>query len=270
MRLDRKGLLVGFVLITGSSVLHRFERAAADDIRASLASAPKKITVRAVPDGPVNGLAGMFKSVEIRASGFSTPGLPMFTEPDRSQKGQVQMLRIALKDFMLGKLRVESLTAEIPDCRFDLALALSQRKFRLSRSGSGVGSVIVRQEDIQSFILAKFREIKSCVVTIQYGKVRVKGSGDFLLAKADFEVLARVESPDGNALMLVDEKIWLNGRRADAFSRKALLKTLNPVLDLRKDLGLYDAMKVDKIVLTQGTLTASGVTKIPDLPMPQK
>ena len=48
-------------------------------------------------------------------------------------------------------------------------------------------------------------------------------------------------------------------------SRAALLQVLNPVVDLDRDLALYDAISVSKIEMEKkGELIAYGSTKIPN------
>ena len=122
----------------------------------------------------IGGALGDMKRVTIRAEHFATDGLPLFTEPDRSQKGLVRDLRLELVDFELAGLRVERLSASIPNCRFDYALAVSKRQIRLSKSGVGVGTVVLRDKDLEAFILRKFKEIKRVSVRIEDGRAVVE------------------------------------------------------------------------------------------------
>jgi hypothetical protein len=253
--------LFGGLFLFGASEVRRFENAAARDVRSKL-QGDAKVSVRIRPAG----ISGALASATIRASNFTTDGLPLFTEPDRSTRGRVQELRLMLTDFVLRGLRVESLEAKIPDCRFDYALAVRRGQIRLSRSGTGTGNVVVLEKDLEAFILRKYREIKRVTVLIDRGRVKVSGHGEFIILAADFEVDAALAAPEGNKLALVDTKITLNGAPADPFASQALLKILNPVVDFNRDLGLYDAIKVERIVLEDGTLQASGATRIPDLP----
>ncbi len=246
--------------------MHRFERAAADDIRGKLQDVRGPIVVRAELDGPFNSLSGGLQSVEIRASQFRTSGLPLFCEPDRSQKGKVSELRLDLRDFFLKNLRVEQLTATIPDCRYDFAMALSKRKIRVTRSGEGVGRVRIRQEDLVPFILAKYREIKRVSVRIQHGRVWVEGYGEFLVASTNFRVRANLGVQDGRKLFLKDCTVWLDGQRALGITRDALLKTLNPVVNLDRDLDLFGAIDVRSVSTGDGFLEAEGIVRIPTRP----
>ena len=65
-------------------------------------------------------------------------------------------------------------------------------------------------------------------------------------------------------LTLTNAKVWFDWRKADDFATQTLLKSLNPVVDFDKDLGLMDAIKVDKIRLENGVLEATGKTRIPE------
>lgn len=114
--------------------------------------------------------------------------------------------------------------------------------------------------------MRKFPEIKRCTVEIDRDKAFVEGYGEFVIVKAEFRVIASLKVVDGTKLMLTNARIWLDGRRADEASRRALLDTLNPVIDLSRDLRLYDAIAVTKLRLRDGVLKAWGTTQIPMAP----
>lgn len=255
------GLIVLFGL--GEAEVRRFERRAAADIAAQLDGPDKRVRVRSSLTAPLSAAWGDIRRVEIEASRFSTDGLPLFTEPDRSTKGRIGELTLKLRDFRLRGLAIERLDATIPGCRFDHALALSRRQIRLSRSGEGQGSVRVRQEHLEMWIVDKFVEIKRAKVTLADGRAVVEGYGEFLVIATDFRVDARIEAPDGRRLFLVDADITFDGRPADPLSSRALLQTLNPVVDLDEGLGLFGAIDVAEIRIGHGYLEAFGKTRIP-------
>jgi hypothetical protein len=254
---------LGFGL--ASREIDSIERALAADVRSKLSGPSRRVEVETEPDG-FGAAWGRLRSATIRASGFSVDSLPLFVEPDRSQRGRIGNLVLELEDFRLRGLRVESLRAEIPGCRFDFAAALSRRAFRLSRSGSGTGVVRVAEDDLADFIVRKFPEVKSAKVKIDKGFAWVEGHGDFLVLSADFAVVARLLPVDGTKLALADAKVYLDWRRADPVAARALLDTLNPVVDLDADLGLFGAMQIESIKLERGTLEARGRARIPERP----
>jgi hypothetical protein len=256
-------LLAGLFLIGGREV-HAFENAAAREIASTLQGVDKQVEVRS-KIGP-EALFGDVSAVTIKASRFETEGLPLFTEPNRSTRGILRNLRLELTDFTLRGLHVQSLKVDIPDCRFDLPLALNYRQIRLSRSGVGPGEVVVTERDLEQFIPIKLREIKSVRVRLEKDKVFVEGNGEFILFAANFSVIAKLEPRDGKQMVLTHARIFIDGKPADDLSARALLDTLNPVIDVDKDLLLYGAITVERLKIADGILTASGPTRIPDRP----
>ncbi|MBS1714382.1 MAG: DUF2993 domain-containing protein [Armatimonadetes bacterium] len=264
------GPLLVFAVLGGSlGLVDRevkvFERAAAKEIRSKLQGEAARVKVEAEPDG-LGVLWGALDRATITASGFSVDELPLFVEPERSQAGRCGNLTLRLHDFKLKGLRVESLDASIPACRYDRSLALKSKTFRLSRSGTGSGTVRILQDDLSAFVEAKYAEIKTARVQVRSGIVRVDGYGEFLIVKTDFTVIASLVPVDGERLELREATVWFDGRRADPFAAETLLKTLNPVVDFDSDLGLYGAVKVEKLELRDGVLTATGRTRIPVRP----
>jgi len=242
--------------------IHVFERAAAKEIKTQLKGDDAVVSVKAVPYG-LGILWGALDRATITASHFSVNGVPLFVEPGRSKAGRCGNLTLDLRDFKLKNLRIDSLHAEIPACRYDRSLALSKKTFRLSKSGVGTGVVRVLEKDLGDFILAKFHDIKQVNVKVYNGVVWVEGYGEFLIVKSTFAVIADLTPVDGTKLTLTNAKVWFDWRRADAFATETLLKTLNPVVDLNKDLNLLDAIKVEKIKLEDGVIEATGKTQIP-------
>ena len=250
-------------LWAGSAIVRDFEAAAAREIKSQL-KGESKVSVNARVVGL--GLDAHMGTVTIKASGFQTEGLPLYTEPDRSQYGRVDRLKLDLSNFDLRGLRVEKLEALIPGCRYDHGLAASRKQFRLSRSGEGTGSVRVRQSELEKFVLKKYREIKEVKVQFKDGRALIEGYGEFLLIATRFRVDARLATSDGRKIDLADARIEFDGKAADPASADALLQTLNPVIDLDRDLRLDGAITVRELDLRDGVLKASGTCRIPVRP----
>ncbi len=253
---------LGLILGIGSRATRDFERLAAEDIRSKLSGERRTVRVST----RLRSLPAHFARVTIEAAHFSAKRLPLFTEPWRHKSGSIRELQIQLKDFSLAGLHIDSLEASIPDCNFDFQLALGHKVMRLSKSGIGKGKVEIAQRDLETYILHKYHEIKRVSVTVDKDIVWVEGYGEFLIAKTNFVVIASLDPSDGEKLMLSRAKIYFDWRRADPAGAQALLDTLNPIVDLRKDLGLYDAVSIKRIELRNGVLKAFGSTKIPIAP----
>ena len=258
------GLLFGL----GSSQGAYFERKVAEDIRSKLQGEHRKVEVRSRLVG-LNALVGHLKRVTITASDFSTPGLPLFTEPDHPKSGAIDELRIELLNFDLKNLHIDRLYSSIPDCRFDFGQAVFHNRIRLTRSGTGRGSVQVSERNLEYFILKKFHEIKEVHVKIGGGRVAVSGYGEFLLLSTHFAVDATLSAVGGTRVNLTDAHISFDGKAADELSSRALLSVLNPVVDFDRDLLLYGAISLDRIKLENAVLVAEGRTMIPAKPRTQ-
>jgi hypothetical protein len=252
----------------GSVTVRQFESAAAADIRSRL-EGPAHVTVKTTLTG-LRPLSGDIHRVTISASRFSTPQIPLFTEPERSQRGILRELRIELSDFSLAGLRVERLEAVIPDCRFDLDLALRRKQMRVSRSGVGTGEVTILAADLERFLVHKIREIKEARIRLEDDLVQVEGYGEFVIVKSEFKVTGRLYSPDGSTIELRDAEVSFRDRPADELSRKVLLEALNPIVDLDRDLKLFGAVRLQGMRLHDNVLRAWGATQIPVRPPEQK
>jgi hypothetical protein len=259
--------LLGGIYVWGASEVRTFERRAALDISAKLTGDTRQVSVRTDLGDPIRAATGSLRGVTIRASHFATEGLPLFTEPERSTRGKVKVLKLILDDFTLGGLRIERLEADIPNCRFDLPLAQRRKQVRLSRSGIGSGVVRIAAGDLGAYILRKFREIKRVSVEIQNGTVIVDGYGEFLIFNTNFRVVANLVPANDTQILLNDAVISFDGKVADPGSQKILLDTLNPVVDLRTDLKLLDAIQLEWVKMESGYLLAGGATKVPIRPV---
>lgn len=257
--------LLGLGLGSMDATTGRLERAASSDIGSVLQGSDRHIDVQVLPDA-FGAFRGDLSRATITASRFEVPGMPLFTEPERSTMARIKRLEISLTDFVLAGLHVQELVAQIPDCRYDLGLVLRERQFRLSKSGIGWGTVKLSEGDLADYILKKYKEVEAVTVRAFNDVLWIEGTGTFLVAKTDFAVIGRLAPGDGHRLILEDAKVYFNWQRAEPGLVKVVLKALNPVIDLSGELGLLDAVKVQEITLRDGVILASGPAKIPVRP----
>jgi LmeA-like phospholipid-binding len=260
---------LGFFFGLGSYGTTSFEHKAANDIKAELNGPNVKVNVQTRAVG-LSAVSGHMKRVTISASNFSTPGLPLFTESNLPKSGKIDDLRIVLTNFELKNLHISRLESKIPDCYYDFGLALKKQQIRLSQSGIGEGFVTIEAKDLEQFILKKYHEIKTVHVVIERGKAHVWGYGEFIVVHTNFDVVASLQAVDGNKLVLANAAITFDGHPSDEMARNVLLQTLNPVVDLDKDLGLYGAISVTDIQLAGDEIRVKGQTRIPEDPALQK
>ncbi len=258
--------LAGLLFGGARSEVKRFEHLAARDIRSKLERGKGDVSVSPEWNGLIGGAFGDMKAVTIRAKNFSTQGLPLFTEPDFGKRGRIGTLRLDLANFSLRGLQVDRLFAEIPNCRFDYDLALRKKQIRLSQSGVGQGMVEVNEMALQAFVLKRFREIKSVKIGLRNNYVFVEGYGEFLVIATQFKVIAKLVVEEGVRIRLDHAYVWFDGVSADPAAEQAILEVLNPIIDLNRDLGLYNAIRISELELHNGRLFARGAAQIPANP----
>ena len=122
------------------------------------------------------------------------------------------------------------------------------------------------EADLGAYLLRKFRELKRVSVRIDRNRAFVKGYGEFIVVQTEFEVIAKLVPVDGTKLMLADAKVFFGDLVAAEDVKRLVLDTLNPIVDLDRDLKLYGAVQVEGLSLENGVLEAWGKTKIPDRP----
>ncbi|HLO97814.1 MAG TPA: DUF2993 domain-containing protein [Fimbriimonas sp.] len=249
----------------GSALVKDFERAAARDILSKVSGPEAFVKLQISYPGLLSPAIGEIGTAKIIAGNFHCDGLPLYTEPKRSQRGTIRSLQLELTNFKLRDLQCRSFTATIPDCRFDFALARSKRQVRLSKSGTGTGAVEIMASDLPAFILKKYREIKSVKVTIDEGRVKVAGRGEFLVLTADFEISARLAA-NGTQILLKDAVVRLDGKPADPESEQALLNAMNPILDFDRDLDLYDSVQATSVEVLSDRMRVEGKVKVATKP----
>lgn len=252
--------LTGGFLSFGEVTKSQFERSAAAELRSILGN-QGKVTVSTRPN--LATIGGHLPSAKIVASDFTANGLPLYTEPSLSKRGRLDRLGIELKEFTLRGLLVQSLTAQIPNCRFDLDLAVKRRKFRLSQSGEGTGTVNIRAADLERFILLKYPSLKSCHLSLNKDRAIVEGETSLGTLPIKFRIEGRMESADGRSLRLVEPTAVINGAQSSDSSARALASSINPVLHLDRDLGLSGAVDIQTISLQNNQLMATAKTRIP-------
>jgi len=261
------GITAGLFLFGGVTKAS-FERSAARDIQSRLAvrTDGAKILVRVTTRPNFRTVAGYMPSATILARQFAADGLPLYSEPARSRRGKLDRLSLQIEDFDLRGLRVAKLSALIPDCRFDLDLAINLRKIRLSQTGEGIGEVQIAAESLEKFVLQKYPLLKTCLMRLENDRVTVTGDGRVGNSPLRFVIEGSIESADGRSLRITRATASINGVPSAEPAAAALANSINPILHLDRDLGMYGSVDITKIALRGGRLVAMVNTRIPAEP----
>lgn len=244
----------------GAAEVRRFESSAAREIGRRLGGAEQvQVRVKLAGLGP---LRGDIARATVNARGFGVPGMPLFTEPERSTRGRLGTLEIRLREFTLAGLKVESLEATVPNCRYDFGLATRRRHIAVSRTGEGTGRVVLREADVAAYARRKHPLLRDLLVVVTEAGVRVTGRGDILMLRTGFDLNAQLVGR-GSRVEIGEATLKIGGTEATPEVRRAVVAVLNPMIDLDRDLQLAGAMTLERVVLSKGRISAEGRLRVP-------
>lgn len=261
--MKREWLAVFAILLTlGRGALREIEKTAAREIQQRIGGG--EFQVRVEPDG-VDGLAqGRLKTLTVRARNFTMNGLPFTLEPDRPKSGLIRQFVLRMENASLRGLRAESATAVIPNIYYDKGLAISRRIFRLSATGVGACEIVVNETDLAAYIVRKYAPyIREVTVQITPEQTVVQGVAALFVGEVRFRAVGKLAPREGRYLDLAEVEIQIEGANLPPESASVLRQFLNPIIDIDRDLGLYDGLAVEEVRSEPGKMRALGKVWIP-------
>ncbi|MFN3690458.1 MAG: hypothetical protein ACK4UU_05985 [Fimbriimonadales bacterium] len=254
--------IFAIVLTLGRSALREIEKTAAREIRERLGGG--EIQVKIEPDG-VDGLVqGRLRTLTVRARNFTLDGLPFTLTPERPQSGRIRQFVLLMENASLRGLRAERATAVIPEVRYDKGLALSRRVFRLSATGVGTCEIAVNEADLAAYLRRKYApSLREVAVRIAPEQTTVQGVVALLGSEVRFRAVGKLVPRDGRYLDLAEVSIEIEGADLPPESTNLLRQFLNPIIDIDRDLGLYDGLSVERVQSERGRMRARGAVWIP-------
>ncbi|MCX7925804.1 MAG: DUF2993 domain-containing protein [Fimbriimonadales bacterium] len=259
----REWLAVVAILLTlGRGALREIEKTAAREIKQRIGGGDFQVKIE--PDG-VDGLTqGRLRTLTVRARNFTLDGLPFTLEPDRPKSGRIRQFVLRMENANLRGLRAEHADAVIPDVSYDKGLAISRRVFRLSATGVGVCEIVVNEADLAAYITRKYApSVREVSVRITPEQTTVQGVAVLLANEVRFRAVGKLAPRDGRYLDLTEVQVQIEGANLPPESANLLRQFLNPIIDIDRDLGLYDGLAVESVQSEPGRLRALGKVWIP-------
>ncbi len=254
--------IFAIVLTLGRGALREVEKTAAREIRQRLGGG--EIQVKIEPDGVDGLMHGRLKRLTVRARNFTLNGLPFTLEPGRPQSGRIQQFVLLIENASLRGLRAERATAVIPNIGYDKGLAVAKRIFRLSATGVGACEIVVNETDLAAYIRRKYApSVREVAVQITPEQTTVQGVVTLLGSEVRFRAVGKLAPRDGRYLDLAEMEIAIEGANLPPESANLLRQFLNPIIDIDRDLGLYDGMAVERVQSESGRMHALGKVWIP-------
>ncbi len=254
--------IFAIVLTLGRGALREIEKTAAREIRERLGGG--EIQVKIEPDG-VDGLVqGRLNTLTVRARDFTLNGLPFTLTPERPQSGRIRQFVILMENARLRGLRAEWATAVIPEVRYDKGLALSRRIFRLSATGIGTCEIVVNEADLAAYLQRKYAtSLREVAVQITPEQTTVQGIVALFGSEVRFRAVGTLAPRNGRYLDLAEVTIEIEGANLPPESANLLRQFLNPIIDIDRDLGIYDGIAVERVQSELGRMRALGKVWIP-------
>lgn len=249
------------LVAAGSGEQARVERLASARLSQILGGA-ESVEVRARPNG-LAALWGDLAAVEATARGFRLQEPPLFVDPEASHSGKIGRLRIRFEDFELRALPIEALEADIPGCHFDFGLAKRTGELAISKTGVGRGSVRVNEAGLKLYLERRFPELREVSVRLEKHHLWAEGRLRVFGMEKPFALVTQLAIRDGVRLVLDSPKLYFDWRRAEPSLADPLLRMIDPVLDLQKDLGLADSFYLDELEIRGGEVVARGAARVP-------
>lgn len=254
--------LIAIVLTVGRGVLREVEKTAAREIRQRIGNGVIQVTIE--PDGVDGLLHGRLRRLTVQARDFTLDGLPFTLEPERPQSGHIKQFVLQMENARLRGLRAEYAYAIIPDLYYDKGLAIAKRIFRLSATGIGACEIVVNERDLAAYIQTKYaRSIREVAVQISPEQTVVQGTALLLGSEVRFYATGKLAPRDGRYLDLAEVSLQIEGTSLPPQTTELLRQFLNPIIDIDRDLGLYDGLAVDVVQSEMGKMRALGRAWIP-------
>ncbi len=252
--------LLGLTLFAGF-LNHRAERAIVHDLNRSVKGG--EIHARVKPRGFYGLLVGQGDVVSVTGQGFATEGFPFKVKRGDGLRAHVRHLKFDFQDFLLRGSQVKRFTAEIPSVNLDIFRAFFDDRIIVRTAGEGTAEAVVDEKGLADFVTRKYPQLSDVAVKLIDGKILVGGSMSLLGAKTRVDAVSDLVVREGRYVDAVNMSIALNNKEAAPFMRDTIVNSLNPVLDLEKDLGLGAYFHATAIEIGKGTLTMRGRAMVP-------
>lgn len=221
------------------------------------------IAVQVRPQGEFGLLVGRASEVTVRAEGVRMVRIPLSAEPSHGTTARIGKLRFDLVNSTFLDLPVRHFRADIPSVSVDPMAAFWDLRVILRNAKPGRVEVAVGAEGIRSFLARRYPALHDVDVDLAGGLVRVAATTPVL--GFDTRIIAEGHPAirDGRYLVLCDMSVHMNGRLLDSGTAKTFAMGFDPLLDVERDLGTGQSLKLDDVAAANGSLTVRGSISVP-------
>ncbi len=222
------------------------------------------VQVRVEPRGMFGLVANDIWVVDIYGQHLRTERMPFSLYPRHGWKGSIRHLRLHLTDFTLAGLPIERLDADVPFVTFDIGEAAWKDRIVLRGAGTGPAVVQVGAAGLRAFLFKRYTQTLSDVeVWWQNRKLYLSGRVRLFAGPVPLIASGRLVPREGRYLDLADPVFMLNNAPVSPALAALILRQINPVLDVERDLNLGRSFQLTEAAIGDTGLILRGQATIP-------
>ena len=221
------------------------------------------LQARVYPRGMFGSLLGQASSVRVTGSGVVVDALPFEIKPGGGMHATVGKFYLDLSDVKLKSIPVQRFTAEIPSVSVDSDALIMRERMVMRSAGVGTTESTFRISDLQTYFAAKMGGMKDASVECVDGGLKIRTSMSFLGFPTAIEAFGKLNAVDGRYLVFNASRLTFNGADANPLFAKSMLDSINPVLDIQRDLGLGAYLALTDVETKEGAVIVKSKLTIP-------
>jgi hypothetical protein len=230
-------------------------------------------TLRATvqPRGALGLLANDVWAIDLYGENNRSQGIPFKLYPKGGWKGSIRHLRIHLKNFEMNGMRVAGLEGDIPFAKYDLSHAMVRGRLHLRGAEPGTATVLLSAENVRDAMQRRFGDlISDAAVTLEKDRVLISGKLLLLGLRQAFRSTNSLVVREGR-LELAESTFFLNEKPVPALTLSSMLKQINPVFDVDRDLKVRNFFTITGVKVVTDLIRVEGILRVPvEEPVPKK
>jgi len=257
-----RDIVIGFfaaALLSGLASEH-VQRVLERQLRRDLRT--RDVQVRVDQAGPLGMLFGRASAVRVRARSATVDQAPFALQPGSGLSAHARQVRLDLRGSRLAGLEADRLLIHFGDAYVDVGALLRERVV-LRRSDAGKATITVGEELLAKLVSLRYPAYRDVTARVRADGVTVMADLDLLGVRSQIEVAGHLLLRDGTQVDVVSPSVRVNGRALDASASESLIRPMNPVLDLDRDMGIGLKVRATGVQLESGRVRLDAEVWLP-------
>jgi hypothetical protein len=228
------------------------------------------LSVRAEPDGGGPGALDI-GTLRVEADDLDVRRLPFDsfvpTPVPRSPKARLGRIILHATHAHLDAFRASEMTFESSGLIYDLPTAVARGEVRITSVERETVSVLFRDGDLDALATASLPQLQQAHIGFAGGKLVAKAKVPLLMSTLNVTISGGV-AIEGEQRLVLREPLIDTGKMAlPTPLRDAMLKRLDPLIDLAKALDIPVHTRWTAVTVGEGWMRLDGVVEEPEVPV---